>query len=300
MSNGSTGSSTTHQGVPGDQRQGNTADHSGGQSAFDTILGILGEAGKEAIPPLVDTAVDALFSNAVRDRIVQEAAEGLRDVLESARDALPDSETGQQLGQELVRAQRQLQPLLVESIENVFSGRVRADFQQHLEEAAEVLVQGDSEAAKQQAEEALQALLSEILNTLQGHWAQVLRLLLGIIAKGLEEALASHVKEAFASIAAGPRKEVEEQVKPLEEKLASKIEDLRERLIETQHTLHERLAEAREQVQERLGEAGSPGTGGGQQRQSRLGHPPSRRPPPGPTPRVPGKAPRGLPPSISG
>jgi hypothetical protein len=261
-----------------------------------TILETLGE---EAVIPLVDTAVDVLFSDAVRDRLEQEAAEGLQDLIHSARDALADSSTGEQLGQELERAQGELQPLLRESIQKLFSGQVRADFQEHMEQAAQVLVQGNSVAARDQAEMALQALLAEVLHALQGHWAQLLRILLSIASKALEEALASHIKEAFASIAALPEKEIEEKVEPLEEQIAAKAEDLRERLVEARDTMQDRLEEAREQLQDRLGEAGSPAMSGGHQGQSRLGQPPSRRPPPGPNPRVPGKPPRGLPPSIS-
>lgn len=285
---------------PDEHRQErDTDDSAGGRSILETILAILGQVGEESVPVFVDAGVDLLFSDAVRTRLEQEVAEGLRDLLESAREALSDSVTGEQLGRELVQAEGQLQTLVGESIENLFSGQVRADFQRHMEEAAQELVTGNTEAAKGQAEDAIEALLAEILHTLQGHWGEILRLLLGIIAKALEEALAAQIKDAFASLTSLVGQDVEDKAEPLEEEFAGKLEELREHLIEARDTIHDRVDEAKEQLQDRLEDAGAK-INGGRQRQSTLGHPPSRRPPPGPTARHgPRRAPRGLPPSAS-
>ncbi len=281
------------------QPAGKGEDTAPDQSIPETILHILGLLGEESIPVLVSTGLDALFSDAVRDRVEQAAAQGLRDLIESAQDALANSTAGVQLGHELVAAQRQLQSVLGESIDNLFTGQVRAEFERHIEQAAQHLIAGDSTAAKDQAEAAVQALLSDIVDTLQSHWSELLRLLLGIVSKALEEALAAHMREAFASITSFAGHEMEEKANAVEEKLAEKLEDLREHLLEARDTIHERVDEAREQLQERVGEAGG-SVNGGPQRGSKFGQPPSRRPPRGPSgQRGPGKPPRGLPPSIS-
>jgi hypothetical protein len=270
-----------------------------GLSALGVVAEVAKVAGEESAPVLVEMLLEVVFSDAARARILQQAEEGLRELVESTLDALPASASNGGLRREMDRAERELHAMLHESIDSIFSGSARAEFQGHMEEAAHHIAEGDSAAAKEQVGEALQCLLSEILKVLQGHWAQTLRLLLGITARALEATLAAHVKEAFASIATRPAQELEEKIEPFQEKLAAKAEELRERLVEARDAMQERVAEAKEQMQDRLG-GGMPGAANQSGRQSRFGAPPSRRPPPGAAKgRTLGKAPGGRPPSIS-
>ena len=270
-----------------------------GPSALETVAEVAKVAGEETAPALTDTLLDAVFSDAVRARVLQEAETGLRDLIHSTLDAIPASASYSQLQREADRAERQLHTMLQEAIDGIFSGPARAEFQQHLEQAASRIAQGNADEAKDEAGEALQSLLSEILKVLQAHWAQTLRLLLGISARALEATVASHIKDALGSITTHSAEEMEEKIEPFEEKLAAKAQELRERLVETRELMQERLARAREEVQERLG-AAMPSANKGSQRQSKFGAPPSRRPPSGfAGRRPPGKAPGGRPPSIS-
>jgi predicted ribosome quality control (RQC) complex YloA/Tae2 family protein len=219
--------------------------------------------------------------------------------MDSALEAIPDSASYGRLQREMDQAERQLHTMLEEAIDGIFAGTARDAFQEHMEEAARLVAEGNADAAKEQASEALQSLLSEILKVLQSHWGQTLRLLLGIATKALEASFAAHIKDAFSSITAHSAEELEEKVEPFQEKIAAKAAELRERLEETRDTMQERLAEAKEQIQGRLGE-GMPGESRGSRGQRKFGSPPSLRPPSGPSRnRTPGKAPNGRPPTIS-
>lgn len=268
-------------------------------SALETVAEVAKVAGEETAPALTDTLLDVMFSDTVRDRVLHEAEVGLRELIDSTLDSIPASATYGQLQREVDRAERQLREMLREAMYCVFSGSARAELQEHLEEAAQRMAEGNPDQAGDQAVEALQALLSELLRVLKSHWAQTLPLLLGITARALEATFTAHLKEAFGSITTHSAEEVEKKVEPFQEKIAAKAEELRERLIETRDTMQKQLAEARDDVQGRLSER-APGAGNGSQRQSRLGAPPSRRPPSGLSPKqMPGKAPGGRPPSIT-
>jgi predicted RecB family endonuclease len=270
-----------------------------GSSALGTLAEIGKIAGEVLAPGLTNTVLDAMLSDSVRDRVLQEAAAGLRNLIDSTVDAIPDSASSGRYHREVDRAERQLHAMLQESINSVFSGPARVEIQRHVEEAARRIAEGNVDTAKYEISQALQSLLSEILTVLQRHWAQTLHLLLGITVKALEATFISHLKGAFSSITAHPAQEVEDKIEPFQEKTAARAEDLRRRLIETRDTMQERLAEAKKQVQGRLGE-GTSGAAKGSQRRSRFGAPPARRPPPGPSRnRPPGRAPSGRPPSIS-
>jgi Skp family chaperone for outer membrane proteins len=267
------------------------------------VLGTVAEvakvAGEESAPALTQTLLDAVFSDAVRERLVREAEAGLRDLIDASLQSMPASASYGRLQREVDQAERQLREMLHEAIDGIFAGPARAEFQGHLEDAAREVAAGNTDAARDEAREALQSLLSEILKVLQIHWGETLRLLLGIGAKALEASFVSHISDAFGSITTRSAEELEEKVEPFQEKIAARAKELQERLMETRDTMQERLAEAKEQVQGRLGQ-GMSGGANGSQRHSTFGAPPSRRPPPGPARnRPPGRAPNGRPPSIS-
>jgi hypothetical protein len=268
-----------------------------GGSALDTVQEVAKEAGQEGVPVLAESLLDSLFSDAVRTQVLQKGRDALQLLINSGLASMPESASYGQFRQDVHRAERQLHGMLEESINAIFSGSGRAEFQRHMEEAASKIPEGDTSEAKDQAGEALQALLSVILDVMQRHSMEALRILLGITARALEATFASHVKDAFASITAKPAEELEEKIEPFQEKIAARAEELRERLMETRDTMQQRLAEAKEQIQGRLG-TGMPGATHSSQRESKFGAPPSRRPPAGPSgQRPPGKAPRGRPPS---
>lgn len=282
------------------EAQRRPAESGGGHPALGAVMEVVTQAGEDGLPILMETALDALFSDAVRAHVMEEAGKGLQELTNSTLDAIPDSTSGQQLQRELAKAERRLRMMLQDSIDSMFTQSARAEFQRHLEAAARDLVHGDGSAASDQAEQALQALLSEIIRVLQRHWAEALRLLLGVLAKALQETLASHVKDAFASITEQPAEAVDEKAEPLKEKFAEKAEELRTRLVETRNAMQQRLAEASEQTQARLGGGVSGTMTYNAQRQRQVGCPPSLRPPSGPSRSPgPGKAPRGLPPSVA-
>lgn len=264
---------------------------------LDTVKEVVGQAGQESLPLIVGPILDALFSEPVRQRVLQQTEEGLQEILESGIDALPGSGDARGMERELARAKRQLRTLLRETVDTLSTGSARAELQQELEQAVRELMEGDTEAAKHRAELAGESALSGVADVLRDHAGQILGVLIGVIAKALQAALTSQIKDAFAGITALPAEEIEEKTEPLQEKFAEKAEELRQRLEETRDTMEDRLAEAKEQIQERIGGGAAAAVKGGSSSQSRFGQPPSRRPPPGPTDRFkPGRPPNGRPP----
>lgn len=267
-----------------------------GQEAKDVVA----EAGQEATPVVAQVLLDAVFSDTVRAQLLEQAEAGLQDLLDATIEALPGTESTPGLVNKLERTRLQIRVLLREMIEELFTGSTRAEFEQHMTDAARRLTDGDTDAAKDEAQLAGQTLLSNMLDVVQAHWGQILRVLLMVIAKALQEAVASHVKEAFAAIAAEPGKAVEEEVGPLQDQVKEKAEMLRERLEETRDTLQERLEEAKERLQERVAGGVSGAVHGGRSARGQFGRPPSGRPPSGPGGRrPPGRVPGGRPPSLS-
>lgn len=267
---------------------------------LDTVKEVVAEAGQEATPMVAQVLLDALFSDTVRAQLLEQAEEGLQDLLDATIEALPGTESTPGLVNKLEKTRLQIRALLREMIEELFTGSTRAEFEQHMTDAARRLTDGDTDAAKDEAQLAGQTLLSNMLDVVQEHWGQILRVLLTVVAKALQEAVASHVKEAFAAVAAEPGKAVKEEVGPLQGQVKEKADMLRERLEETRDTLQERLEEARDRLQERVSGGVSGAMHGGRSAPGQFGRPPSGRPPSGPGgQRPPGRAPGGRPPSLS-
>src|SRR5438270_10565387 len=119
------------------------------------VTDVVKEAGQESLPLLADPVLDALFSDAVRTRVLQVSEDGLRQLIDSMLGAIPASASNGQLRRELDRAETQLRTMLEEAIDSVFSGSARAEFERHMEEAARQIPEGDSDAAKEQAGQAV-------------------------------------------------------------------------------------------------------------------------------------------------
>jgi uncharacterized membrane-anchored protein YjiN (DUF445 family) len=266
---------------------------------LDTVKEVVTEVGEQATPALAQVLLDALFSDTVREQLLQQAEDGLQELLDSTIEALPDTGAASGLTTELDRTRNQLQSMVREMIDSLFSESTRAEFEQHVKDATRRLTEGDSDGAKDEAELAGKTLLSDMLDVLQDHWGQILRILLTVIAKALQEAIASHIKDAFASIAAGPAHEMQEEVGPLQEQVKERADELRERLAETRDVMQERLEEAKERLQERVAGGISGAVNGGGNGSRGFGRPPSTGPRSAPPGRPPGgRAPAGRPPSL--
>jgi hypothetical protein len=225
---------------------------------------------------------------------------GLQLMLDASIEALPDTGAGSGVAEELDRTRHRLRELVRDMIDGVFAESTREAFEHHMTDAARQLTEGNTDAAKAQAELAGQTLLSEMLDVLEDHWGQILRVLLAVIAKALQAAIASHVKEAFAAVAAKPAEAVKEEAGSLQDQVKDRAEELRERLEEARDTMKERLEEAKERMQERVQGGVSSAVEGGERGKGGFGRPPSTRPPSGPGgSRAPGRAPSGRHPSLS-
>jgi uncharacterized membrane-anchored protein YjiN (DUF445 family) len=291
---------TEDEAQPGSQLESQAREGSEEHSALDTIGGALKQVGQEAILSLLDGALDALFSDDVRARVEHEAAQGLQELLDAVVEAVPETGSGKQFAKELERTSGQLHALLKETLDTLFTGSVRAEFRQHLDEAAQALLQGDVSAAKLHCERALKTFLGTILHVLQSHWAQVLRVLLRVVVKALQEAIASKVEEGLATALSKTKETVEEKPQELQEQVAEKKDELQRGLKEARDKMQQRLEEATSQLRERLGEGVSSAVKDQTGRGSQHGRPPSRRPPSGPPRRHPGEKPvLGRPPSMS-
>jgi ElaB/YqjD/DUF883 family membrane-anchored ribosome-binding protein len=284
-----------------EQPQGGGNEDSGESSpVLETVKDVVAEAGQQATPIAAEVLLDALFSDTVRQQVLQQAEAGLQDLLDATIEALPDTGAASGLAEELDRTRRKLRSLVRDMVDELFAGSTRAEVEQHVTAAAQQLTEGNSDAAKEEAELAGQTLLSGMLDVIEGHWAQILRIVLAVIVKMLQEAIASHVKDAFAAIAAAPAEAAKEEASSLQDQVKEKAEELRQRLEETRDTIQERVEEAKERLQERVEGGISSAVQGGSRGHGGFGQPPSLRPPAGPgARRPPGRAPAGRPPSRS-
>ena len=151
--------------------------------------------GQEGLRPLLDVTLDGLFSESARRAIQKQAEEALRSLLETTTDAIPDSYRGGELESQLAQTEQTARTALRESLDAIFNGSARAELQQHLEHALEEALNGTGDAARQQVEQALQSFLLQVVGVFQRHWEQLLRMLLPLITKALQQALAAKARE---------------------------------------------------------------------------------------------------------
>lgn len=250
---------------------------------------------EQTLRAALDVGLDALFSKSVRVTVEQLAGQALQLLLLAALNSLPPDLDRRKLQRQ---AEQMIQEVLRESVDTIFSGALRAEFQLHGELAIHALVQMNFGAALQQGEQGLQLVLQRILLVLKQYWEQILRLLLSVIVRELQVAIASRAKETAEHILAAPGKAVNENVGSVQEELQEKGEDLREHLAEAVETLRQRLEESRKHLQQNLEEGVRSAGRGGAHREQRLGVPPSVQRPMSGRPPSAQRPPSGVPPSV--
>jgi gas vesicle protein len=253
-----------------------------------TVLGALPEAleaeGEDTLDGLVIAALDVVFSDTVRDTIQREREMVVDLLLEGLLTTIPDRKTRRDVKRE---TQETLHRLVRESIDSIFSGRVREDLHRNLREAIQALLDGNIGQGLKEIGEAIEVVLRELIDVFQDHWMQVLQVLLKVAFKAAQQTV-------MTAIADGPGGGLEKARDTLEDR----GDDLREELSEAVDTLRENVKEAQEELKERIKEGLETAVSGGKDKQ--LGRRPATRPPSGrpPSGRPPtGRPPNGRPPS---
>src|SRR3712207_6793150 len=164
---------------------------------------------------------------------------------------IPDHAAQVELRQQ---TEQQLQALLRETLDTVFSGACRTDLQQHGEQAIAALLQRNVEEARDQGGQGLQSLLQGVWGALENHWQQVVGLLLKVMLKALQEAFTATLKEGLSAVVSMPGEEVGQKTEAVQEKLEQKGQQLRDQLAEAIETVKQRVSEQKDQLQERLGQ----------------------------------------------
>lgn len=230
-----------------------------------------------ALQSVVNKGVDALFSESVRSAVERQLDQGLRAMLQMLIDALPGDTVEVALRRE---ADDTLHSVMEDTLHTLFEGPSRAEVQAHAEAAAMGLERAELSVAQQEAEQAFQALLDGILDSLQHHWEEVLRVLFPLMLEGLEGAVRSAAEQQVGE----SRREVEGTAASFEKNVRNKAEEGRRK-----------MAEATERLRNRIQEAVPSASGSGNRNEMRTGRPPSGRPPSGRPPS--GRPPSGRPPS---
>jgi HEPN domain-containing protein len=282
---------TVHEHVEESRHGGHEDGAQPGSERANSIVSLAADQGQEWLQSLLTAGLALVFSDSVRAKVEEEAARGLHALLQETFDALPD---GPDTGESRREAQRALQDTLNNTLESLFAGDIRAELQRSGERAIASLAHGEFEAAANGAGQAVEALVLGVLRELDGHWHQVLRLLLKVILKALQEALSSAVRDGVAGIPIEAKEEVEDKVEPMKREFEEKSEALRDQLKDAMETVRDRVSSEMEDLRDRLKDRVETGVKEGTRNQ-KLGRPPSR----GPRRRRSelGRAPNGRPPS---
>lgn len=255
------------------------------------VQGLEAQSG-EWVQSLEKSALDALFSQAVRAAIQEQLEETVHDLAEDIFSGIVTDEESRLKLQE--QTDQLLQQMITELLDNLFAGPLRRDVEYHSDEMVKALRRLDFDIAIHHAQEALQALLLGVVKALGHHWGGVLKLLLKLVIEYFQDVVSSSVSETFSGaidvVASGM--EVEEKGEALQEQFKEKTEEIGEKLREASDTLRERISESSEELRTRLQD----GVKGGKNRRQfgrppggrQLGRAPSGRPPSGKPPSGPG------------
>jgi hypothetical protein len=141
----------------------------------------------------------ALFAESARAAVQDRAEQSLHALLGRTFEALPDSPSKQELQ---LQTERTLQTILREALDAMFTEHVRTELRTHGEQATRSVVHRNFDMARNEVQQALQAMLQEIVSVLRRQWQRVLRLLLKVVLTALEDSLSSTEKEALPNVSA--------------------------------------------------------------------------------------------------
>jgi hypothetical protein len=258
-----------------------------GTSIAGAVPQLLAAQSEEAVKAFLDSVLDRILSDSMRETIRSEAEESADELLAAMLQIVPDQDTRRDL---LRQSEPLLRSLLRESVETIFDGDCRDALQRHLESAVEALADGEIGEALRQVVEGLKELVEGVLGVLQRHWVQVMGIILHVFSTVLKEAVTSALTGGAS-----------ESLDSAEEKVQQVGDKLREQLTEAIDELRHSAEEARDELQQRVKDGlesalhGGGGTGKQLGRQPN-GRPPGIRPPPGRPPT--GRPPSGVPPSL--
>lgn len=245
------------------------------------------EHGSEWLQSGLNGILDALFSEEIQATVRQQAEEGLETLVAETFNEFPDSDKKVEAQE---KTETELEALLQETLDQIFSESLRNDLQRYGDEAMVAVLSGDFETARTDGARAVETLFDHTVSALQGHWGRVLRLLLDVSITLIQGILADKVSDALKAMTPGNEGDVQEKADTVKEQVQEKGEVLRDRMQDAAGTMRDRIQEGAQELQDRLTEGLKAGT-----RNTQLGHAPS-----GPPPSrrgVPGRAPRGRPPS---
>jgi hypothetical protein len=272
------------------------------RQALSELKHALEQQAERKLPELLGASLTALFSEAARAAIERELEHALHAAMARGLEALPDGAAWQALEQE---TEQSLQAIVHETLDSVFGGAIGDELAIHSQQAIQALLQRDNETAQEHIRDALRAAVDETLTILERHRKDAIGIAIHVLTKASEETVATKIQDGVAGVLPGsdetenatdsdetvetaeaqarPEKEMEQEdtenhPEPVKEKLDDQGQNVRDQLEEETKGLKQRMKEAAQSGTKegtRSRQFGRPPSG------KTLGHPPSRRAPPG-------------------
>jgi hypothetical protein len=257
-----------------------------GKSLLSALPGAFHDHGDRTLDSMLESVLDVIFSDRVRDAIQEEREEVVKLLLDNALATIDDIDTQRELRRKI---HGDLHDILEETIDTIFSGSVRRHLSVNLQQAIEAGLNGNIGLAIREVGEAFERAFGEILECFQEYWLQLLQIVMSIAFEALKETVTSAIKEGTGA-----------NFGEAKEKLEGTGEELRDKLNDAAKRLRGNIEDARDDMRDNIKEglqSAMPGSDGGEKQIGRrpATRPPSRRHPNGRPPS--GRPPSGRPPS---
>ena len=151
---------------------------------------------ERALRSVLQEALAAAYSDAVRSRIQRESKERTQKLARETLQTLPQDARSKGVQR---RIEQQLQAMRGEMVDGLFADSLRTQVQTDGDRAIRALIAGNVASARQGGEQAVQLLLSQTVAVVEEHWARALPELVGAALEGIQPANTSTAENATSS-----------------------------------------------------------------------------------------------------